>query len=165
MVAPMPSTDTPSAAAQPNEKWTCFHCGETFTDRKCATEHFGVWECDVPACQIKIEERGLVGMIRDLEAQLHAYRTETDEASTRYYARQADHARALRDEEQRGYDKGLRDGRALVVQSDDATVERVAIVLWHRFAPDYDLEWEDETHRAEYIHAARAAIAALDPKQ
>lgn len=36
--------------------------------------------------------------------------------------------------------------------------ETVAILLWHRFAPNHHMEWEEETHKAEYLDAADAVI-------
>lgn len=42
----------------------------------------------------------------------------------------------------------------------DAEVELAAMELWHRFAPGHHTAWADETHRAEYIDAAKAVIAA-----
>lgn len=40
-------------------------------------------------------------------------------------------------------------------------IEDVARLLWHRFAPDYSLDFEEETHKAEYLDAARAVIEAM----
>ena len=39
-------------------------------------------------------------------------------------------------------------------------IEAAAVVLWHRFAPDSRLEWDDETHKAEFRLAAQAALEA-----
>jgi hypothetical protein len=39
-----------------------------------------------------------------------------------------------------------------------AAVEAAAIALWHRFAPDDHMEWEDETHKGEYRHVAEALL-------
>ena len=39
-------------------------------------------------------------------------------------------------------------------------VEAIAIALWHRFAPDDRIEWEDETEKAIYRDAAQQ-VAAL----
>jgi hypothetical protein len=36
--------------------------------------------------------------------------------------------------------------------------ERIAIALWRRFAPDYSVEWSDETHAAEYRDAAQMVL-------
>ena len=65
------------------------------------------------ACQIKAgEERGLVMALRRAEAEIAAYRSETDEESRKFYAREADHARAVRQAEESGYNKGVADMRA-----------------------------------------------------
>lgn len=45
-----------------------------------------------------------------------------------------------------------------------AVLEQLAILLWHRFAPDDHIEWEDETHKAEYRDVAEAAIALMPEK-
>lgn len=39
--------------------------------------------------------------------------------------------------------------------------EKLAIMLWHRFAPEHHLEWEGETHKAEYRLVARDALPML----
>ena len=44
----------------------------------------------------------------------------------------------------------------------DDMIERIAVALWHRFAPDYSLEWENETHAAEYRDAARAVLEIVN---
>jgi hypothetical protein len=44
----------------------------------------------------------------------------------------------------------------------DDMIERVALELWHRFAPDHHIEWAEEIHKAEYLDAARAAIEAYE---
>ena len=36
--------------------------------------------------------------------------------------------------------------------------ERIAIALWHRFAPGSSIEWADEIHKAEYRDAAREVV-------
>lgn len=40
-------------------------------------------------------------------------------------------------------------------------LETAAIELWHRFASESVLEWEDEIHKAEYRFAAQAVIDAV----
>ena len=42
--------------------------------------------------------------------------------------------------------------------------EKAAIALWHRFAPGSQLEWEDETHKAEYRAAVDAVMEAINGK-
>lgn len=38
--------------------------------------------------------------------------------------------------------------------------EEGAKILWHRFAPDHHIEWEDESHKAEYLAAYDAILSA-----
>jgi hypothetical protein len=38
--------------------------------------------------------------------------------------------------------------------ADGLLRERIAINLWHKFAPEHHMEWEEETHQAEYLLAA-----------
>lgn len=87
-------------------EWRCFHCDETFSTIETAREHFGASQDAEPACKIDIAE------YRRLEDQQASCRAECCEEAKRYYATQADHAQALIREEQKGYDKGLADGRA-----------------------------------------------------
>jgi hypothetical protein len=102
--------------------WTCFHCGESFTDRSCAAIHFGASESAEPACKIKGDsDHYLVQYIRDLEAQLASYRSETDAITRAWYAKNADHSAALRQAEEGGYNKGVRD-----MAAEPAIAERIA---------------------------------------
>lgn len=41
-------------------------------------------------------------------------------------------------------------------------LEQIAVLLWHRFAPEYHIEWQDEQHKAEYLDVAKAVIAIID---
>ena len=43
--------------------------------------------------------------------------------------------------------------------------ERAAIALWHRFAPNSSLEWENEMHQAEYRLAVDAIVEALNGRE
>ncbi|MGO1304565.1 MAG: hypothetical protein ACTMKV_07245 [Sphingomonas parapaucimobilis] len=102
--------------------WRCYHCGETFTDDRCARLHFGRDEDSAPACQIKAgAEQGLLGALRDAEyAAADARRAIADEstdAAKAYYAQATRHASALRNAEEAGYERGLADGRALSATS------------------------------------------------
>jgi phage terminase large subunit GpA-like protein len=47
--------------------WTCFHCGETFTNEESARTHFGRTECDTAACVIAAHDGGLVMKMREAE--------------------------------------------------------------------------------------------------
>ena len=43
--------------------------------------------------------------------------------------------------------------------TDHSTMrETIAILLWHRFAPESHMEWEGETYKAEYLDAADAVL-------
>lgn len=44
---------------------------------------------------------------------------------------------------------------------DPDVLEKAAIELWHRWGNDSVIEWEDETHKAEYRLAAEAVLALL----
>jgi hypothetical protein len=94
----------------PAEGWTCFHCGMHFSgDFKGwqeAFKHFGsnvqgdAW-CQYTAIQV-----------RAMEDLLRRYQEE-DTPRDRYLAKiQAEHATALRREEEKGYARGLRDAKA-----------------------------------------------------
>jgi hypothetical protein len=85
--------------------WKCFHCGETFTDTESARLHFGDNCLSDPACQIDIKQ------VREME-QLHARHLAEDSDTDRaMYRMQAEHAVALRCEEEIGYARGLHDGK------------------------------------------------------
>lgn len=99
-------TETVSHAGTP---WRCFHCDDVFTSRSEASAHFG-YEIDAtPACKIAPDLRGLVKFMRWQESQLQRFRQEDSEAARQFYALGADHARALRTEEEKGYARGLAD--------------------------------------------------------
>jgi hypothetical protein len=48
-----------------------------------------------------------------------------------------------------------------VAVPDGGLTERVAKVLWKRFAPEHHMEWEGETHKAEYRCVAGDVLAML----
>lgn len=93
---------------QKSPEWRCFHCDETFMDVETAKAHFGDSEICTPACCMKPED------IREMERELERYRLEDSDKDREFYAMRADHVRALRVEEEKGYEKGLRDGEALL---------------------------------------------------
>lgn len=95
--------------------WRCFHCGDTFTkaQERWAWEHFGCDEGE-PVCQMRLPgEHHLLTALRKAQDELARYRAEDGDLMRAIYAMSADHAAALRREEERGYEKGLRDGRAV----------------------------------------------------
>lgn len=52
----------------PTDAWVCFHCGERFTTRGGAEDHFGAAPNSLAGCQIKAgEERGLLMELRRTE--------------------------------------------------------------------------------------------------
>lgn len=91
--------------------WRCFHCDEYFTDKKLAAEHFGS-EIEDPACKLNALEGGILGLLRGAEAELSTYRREDNATSRAFYALGAEHTTALMREEEKGYARGLADGRA-----------------------------------------------------
>lgn len=100
--------------------WRCFHCGDTFTkaQEKWARQHFGANQDALPVCQMRLPgEHHLLTILRRQEADLADYRVEDTDLWRAVYAQSADHATALRREEERGYEKGLNDGRKLLVES------------------------------------------------
>lgn len=94
-------------------EWRCFFCDEVFTDRAAASEHFGVSLDSEPLCKISAEEGGIAGKLREFEEQLIPYRLEDSVTERRMLAMQAEHATALRREEEKGYSRGLADGIGL----------------------------------------------------
>jgi hypothetical protein len=96
--------------------WRCFFCDEVFTRFKDAAEHFGVddaCEADVPACKIAAHEGHLVRYIRKLEHELRRHMTEDSDVMRAIMTLEAEHRQALIRAEEAGFEKGMRDGRAL----------------------------------------------------
>lgn len=99
--------------------WRCFHCGDVFRTSRHAASHFGLDELQTPGCVAVLRhgEGHLLDRIRDLEEQLARYRNEDSDLMRYYHTKMADHAQALIREEERGYNKGVRDGRAYPQES------------------------------------------------
>ncbi len=94
--------------------WRCFHCGETFTkaQERWAREHFGRSQDAEPVCLIRTAgESSLLSALREAEDQLASYRAEDSLIIRSMCAMAADHAQALIREEEKGYNKGVRDMR------------------------------------------------------
>lgn len=94
--------------------WRCFHCGEAFTkaQERWAREHFGASQDSQPVCLIRSAGEGaLIALVRKQEDALAAYRAEDSDMMRAVYSMQADHAQALRREEERRYAKGVADAR------------------------------------------------------
>lgn len=95
--------------------WRCFHCDATFTKAqvKHAREHFGVDIGDLPVCMMRVPgEHFLLNALRHAEGELRSYRAEDGRIMRAMYAMSADHARALVDKEEQGYNKGVADARS-----------------------------------------------------
>jgi len=110
--------------------WRCFHCDEVFLSEERAREHFGHYEGDTPGCIEKLKggEFGLLRRVRQLEEQLAPFLQETGAVEVYVQGLKADHALALRREEERGYDKGVRD-MADALAAKDAELARVREAL------------------------------------
>lgn len=105
-------TDQPKGLAQGSREWRCFHCDEVFTDPKAAANHFGVDHVgNETLCQMAQVDGGIARVIADLAEELQRYRSEDNASYREFYALGADHSQALIREEQKGYDRGLADGR------------------------------------------------------
>lgn len=97
---------------EPRIHWRCFHCGDTFTKKqeRFAREHFGDDCGDKPVCLIRSAGEGaLLHALRVAERELKSYRAEDTRLLHAMWSMQADHQRALIQEEERGYNKGVRD--------------------------------------------------------
>lgn len=96
---------------QPEHGWTCYHCGETFKKPGLAKLHFGGTMGALTGCQIKFgEEMGLLMQLREAERLLEAWRNEDTELHREIARIQSEHRRALQREEEKGYERGLKDG-------------------------------------------------------
>ena len=97
----------------PAVTWRCYFCDETFTDPKEAGAHFGAENYREPLCKLATVEGGLAAHIAGLESEVDKLRRQAfdeDSAAERaHFGREADHARALVEAEQKGYERGLRD--------------------------------------------------------
>jgi hypothetical protein len=95
--------------------WRCYHCGDTFTKAQArwARQHFGRDEGELPVCQMRLPgEHHLLAALRSAQDELATYRAEDTDLMRAIYTMQAEHAGALRREEERGYGKGVADARA-----------------------------------------------------
>ncbi len=106
-------TRPPPSQNDVERSWRCFHCDEVFTDKNAAREHFGSTELDEPGCKMLAKgELELLRDYRDMAARWQRCVSEDCEASRIYHSMSAKIATAERAAEQRGYDKGLKDGEA-----------------------------------------------------
>ena len=103
------------AIEAPAHGWTCFHCGETFTEFREARDHFGYDETSEAACRVKAgAERGLLAALRKAENELAdawlQINSESSDAVRAMYAQAGRHFQQIQTAEEAGYERGLRDG-------------------------------------------------------
>jgi hypothetical protein len=97
------------------KSWRCFHCDEVITSEVDARNHFGRDQGCETACRIKAAgEFALLQALRNAEDQLARYHNEDSDVLRAMWSMQSDHSIALRREEEKGYARGLKDGRELV---------------------------------------------------
>lgn len=119
----------------PRHGWVCFHCGEHFPSteqgEKDARDHFGEVPLCLPGCIIKLtnEERSLLTAYRSIETELARYRAEDSDKDRELHAMTADHARALVREEEKGYERGMRDMRAELLNHPELKDFAAGVVL------------------------------------
>lgn len=126
--------DPDFAIAPPVHGWRCWHCDEVFADRNSARLHFGSTPSEEPGCirQVSDGDLGLLRALRKAEAELARYRVEDSDKDREISRLIADHAAALRQEEERGYGRGVREGMSEAM--------RTLATALHKFAPDLSLE-------------------------
>jgi transposase len=95
------------------KRWRCFHCDDVFTSARAAAEHFGGTQAASAACQIKGHEHGLLGALRAQEEELAEHRAESGPLLRAMASMRADHAEALRREEERGFGRAVREMQSL----------------------------------------------------
>jgi len=110
----MAEVTSPASNGRAKGPWKCFHCGDKFGTRAAAAEHFGPAECSKPACTIDIAE------YRAMEVELARWRMEDTDLHRQIERMSADHSTALRREEEKGYARGLADGRGLARETTDS---------------------------------------------
>jgi rubrerythrin len=111
----------------PEHGWVCFHCGEHFSGdlagHHAASLHFGATPRSDPACLLGTQknEHSLLRRFRIVENELDALRTvvatEDTDKDREFHAMRAAHSQELIREEERGYERGMRDAKNETVQS------------------------------------------------
>ena len=119
-----PKPDSDGTYSTPEHGWVCFFCGDHFpgdlAGLRAAQKHFGAPPDAIPGCRLRMRagEKSLLRRIRWLEGQLRRWRDrildEDTDADRAMRAMAANHAVALIREEEKGYARGLADGRAMV---------------------------------------------------
>lgn len=149
--------------------WRCFHCGETFTreQEKWARQHFGRNDGALPVCQMRVPgEHHLLTALRRAEEELARHRAEDTDLIRAMYEMSADHAQALRRVEERGYNKGVSEGREYyeaALASAQAENERLREALSEisRATTPPEQHGHYLAHRSA-VKIARAAVSNTD---
>lgn len=105
------------------KQWRCFHCDEVMTTVKAGLEHFGHNELCEPICTVPAAE------VRRMECELDRYRADDSDKDREFYAFQAHHYQALMREEEKGYERGLRDGKGEVVWESQENLKTLSRAL------------------------------------
>lgn len=146
------------------KQWRCFHCDEVFFSVKWAREHFGSDQGATPACKIKGHEGHLITYIRRLEDDLAKYRVEDSDVLRAMFSLEVDHQQALIREEEKGYERAVRDMRALdAIQQnfgETAVTKQTPIMEQAAKAAETVAKWSDA--KKEY---ARRVIASGKSKE
>lgn len=89
--------------------WRCFHCDEVFDNWGHARNHFGYTPADgAPVCKT---ERSTDSTVYHLKRRLESYQREDTALHRQIHQMEATHRAALIAEEEKGYARGLGDGR------------------------------------------------------
>ena len=165
-------TAAPAQVGAPTQEWRCFHCTEVFTDYAAAEEHFGHALTEESGCKLNTTEQGILGCYREARKQLDDYHREDNESYREFYRLGAAHSTALIEAEQKGYDKGLADGRAHPAavgsgaahkepEMSDEKPHNGRIVNWHTESCDRGLKYlirgkfvDHEEFANEYGHTS-----------
>lgn len=129
------------------EGWRCFHCGEVFNSSDAARDHFGASIDATPVCQIP----DLAHLLRLQEYELRRYREEDSAMARQFHSLGAEHHRKLQDEEEKGYARGLADGRGLTAE----LVKQVRLLVENVGGPG------SKGYHAEKSYAAQTAVVRL----
>lgn len=120
-----------------NLPWRCFHCGDIFTDEHEAAMHFGVQidgVADDVACKLNAGENLILEMLRESQAELRRYHEEDTNLIREVWGLGAKSATEIRNAEETGYARGLRDAKyeGERFEAALAALKRLAIVEVHR---------------------------------
>ena len=148
------------------EEWRCFFCSDVFVTERDARLHFGGTRGADAACQIKIAgEFALLDALRNAEDELQRYRNEDSDILRLLWSTRADHAEALRREEEKGYARGLEDAkehpetlgltRAAPEPPCDAAIEAAAA----RIETELSLPGNEPESDPSFVADLRALIA------